>query len=61
MEYRQKRGNGNRGIKADECAAAIIKGLANNDFEIVNPALENLKTATRADLDNLFEKMNGQW
>jgi short-subunit dehydrogenase involved in D-alanine esterification of teichoic acids len=61
MEYREKRGTGNRGIKADKCAAAIIEGLNNNNFEIVSPALENLKTATRANLDNLFEKMNGQW
>ncbi len=61
MEYREKRGTGNRGIKADKCAAAIIKGLANNDFEIVSPALENLKTASRTDLDKLFESMNGQW
>jgi uncharacterized oxidoreductase len=61
MEYREKRGTGNKGIKEDKCAAAIIKGLANDDFEIVNPALENLKTATLADLNKLFGKMNGQW
>jgi uncharacterized oxidoreductase len=61
MEYREKRGTGNKVIKADKCAAAIIKGLANDDFEIVNPALENLKTATLADLNKLFGKMNGQW
>jgi len=61
MEYREKRGTGNRGIKADKCAAAIIEGLSNDDFEILNSALENLKTATRADLDKLFENMNGQW
>ncbi len=61
MEYRDKRGTGNRGIKSDKCAAAIIKGLANDEFEILNPTLENLKTATRSDLDKLFESMNGHW
>jgi len=61
MEYRDKRGTGNRGIKADKCAAAIIDGLAKDDFEILNPNLENLKTSTLNDLDKLFENMNGRW
>ncbi len=61
MEYREGRETGNRGINADKCAAAIIKGLKNDDFEILNPALENLKTATRTDLDKIFEKMNQHW
>jgi hypothetical protein len=43
MEYKEKRGTGNRGIKADKCADAVIKGLANDDFGILSPALENLK------------------
>lgn len=61
MEYRKERGTENVGIKADKCAAAIIEGLKNDEFEILNPALENLKTATKADYDELFEKMNGRW
>ena len=43
MEYKEKRGTGNRGIKADKCADAVIKGLANDDFENIKPCLENLK------------------
>ena len=58
MEYREKIGTSNVGIKADKCAAAIIEGLEKDNFEIENPALEKLKTATRKDFDRLFENMN---
>ncbi len=58
MEYREKVGTTNVGIKADKCATAIIEGLERDNFEIENPALENLKTATREDFDKLFEAMN---
>ena len=60
IEYREKIGTTNVGIKADKCAAAIIEGLEKDNFEIENPALENLKTATREDFDKLFEAMNRQ-
>ena len=58
MEYRKKIGTTNVGVKSDKCAAAIIEGLLKDNFEIENPALENLKTATREDFDKLFEAMN---
>jgi uncharacterized oxidoreductase len=58
MEYRERIGTTNVGITADKCAAAIIEGLKRDNFEIENPALENLKTATREDFDRLFENMN---
>jgi short-subunit dehydrogenase involved in D-alanine esterification of teichoic acids len=61
MEYRKKVGTTNTGIKADKCAASIVDGLEKDKFEIENPALENLKTATMKDIDKLFEKMNGRW
>ena len=60
MEYRKKIGTTNVGVKSDKCAAAIIEGLLKDNFEIENPALENLKTATREDFDKLFEAMNRQ-
>ena len=59
-EYREKVGTTNVGIKADKCADAIIKGLELDDFEIENPALDRLKTATREDFDKLFENMNNR-
>jgi uncharacterized oxidoreductase len=58
MEYRKKIGTTNVGVKSDKCAAAIIEGLLKDNFEIENPALENLKTATIKDFDKLFEAMN---
>jgi uncharacterized oxidoreductase len=61
MEYRKKVGTTNTGIKSDKCAASIVDGLEKDKFEIENPALENLKTATMKDIDKLFEKMNGRW
>ena len=61
MEYRKKVGTTNTVIKSDKCAASIVDGLEKDKFEIENPALENLKTATMKDIDKLFEKMNGRW
>ncbi len=59
-EYRERIGTSNVGIKADKCAIAIMNGLEKDNFEIENPALKNLKTATREDYDHLFEKMNSR-
>jgi uncharacterized oxidoreductase len=60
LEYRKKIGTENSGIKADKCAEAIMKGLANDEFEIVNPAMKKLETATREDLNNIFKSMNSR-
>jgi uncharacterized oxidoreductase len=63
MKYREKRGQAFRGIKAEDYAAFVMKGLENDELEITNPALEKLKNenATLSDLDQLFESMNSRW
>jgi uncharacterized oxidoreductase len=63
MKYRQKKGGKAFGIKAEEYAAFVMKGLERDELEITNPALEKLKNenATLSDLDRLFETMNSRW
>ena len=51
MKYREKRGREFRGINPEEYAAFVMKGLENDEFEILNPALEKLRTATTSDLE----------
>ncbi len=60
MKYRQKRGR-EFGIKAEEYAAFVMKGLENDELEISNPAIEKLRIATMSDLDQLFVSMNSRW
>jgi len=48
-------------MKSDEFAAIVMNGVANDEFEILSPMQQNLKSATRADLDKIFEQMNSRF
>ncbi len=43
-----------------EYVDGIVKGLERDEFEIKNPALENIQTTTFGDLDKVFERMNSR-
>lgn len=43
-----------------EYVDGIVRGLERNEFEIRNPALENLEERTFGDLDNIFGRMNSR-
>ena len=45
-------------MKADEFVPIVMKGIANDELEIFSPMQQNLKMATRTDIDKIFERMN---
>jgi uncharacterized oxidoreductase len=56
---RERRGQVNRGIKPEEVAAATIKGVENDDFEIVIGMAQHLMTMSRTNPEQIFKQMNG--
>jgi uncharacterized oxidoreductase len=56
---RGRRGQYDRGIPAAEVAQATMRALAEDNFEIGIGRSEGLRVASRADLDQLFLRMNG--
>jgi uncharacterized oxidoreductase len=55
---RGQRGQGYRGIKPEEVAAATIKGIENDDYEIVIGMAQNLRTGARTDPEQAFKQIN---
>jgi len=55
---RGQRGQDNRGIKPEEVAAATIKGVENDDFEIVIGMAQNLRMGARTNPEQAFNQIN---
>ena len=55
---RGRRGQANRGIKPEEVAAATMKGIENDDSEIVIGMAQNLKMGSRTDPEKAFKQIN---
>lgn len=55
---RGQRGQEYRGIKPEEVAAATIKGIENDDFEIVIGMAQNLRMGARTDPEQAFKQIN---
>jgi len=58
---RAGRGGFTPNVTATEFAAAVMKGLATDVFEIGYGMTDGFLKASRADLDQRFEQMNSQW
>ena len=55
---RARRGQTDRGIPVQEVADAVMKGLAEDRFEIPVGTAANLVTGSRANFDQIFQNMN---
>ena len=55
---RGQREQANRGIKPEEVAAATMKGIENDDFEIVIGMAQNLRMGSRTDPEKAFKQIN---
>jgi len=55
---RDRRGQTDRGIPPSEVADATLSGLANDEFEIAVGMAEGLRTASRENLEETFQRMN---
>jgi len=55
---RGQRGQEYRGIKPEEVAAATIKGIENDDYEIVIGMAQNLRMGARTDPEQAFKQIN---
>ncbi len=60
-EGRAKRGGFKVDLKPDEFVAAVMKGLAEDRFEIGYGTTEKSLKASREDLDKSFQQMNSRW
>lgn len=60
-EGRAKRGGFRAGLGADEFVAAVMKGMASGRVEIGYGTTERSIKASREELDESFERMNGRW
>ncbi|MGD0154186.1 MAG: SDR family NAD(P)-dependent oxidoreductase [Thermacetogeniaceae bacterium] len=60
-EGRAKRSNFRVDLKPGEFVAAVMKGIANDTFEIGYGMTEGFINASRAELDQSFERMNSGW
>jgi uncharacterized oxidoreductase len=60
-EGRAKRKYTANGVRPDEFAAAVIKGLEADTLEIGYSYTENFRNASRAELDERFRAMNSRW
>jgi uncharacterized oxidoreductase len=60
-EGRAQRGNFKVDLKPDEFAAAVMKDLAADVFEIGYGMSAGMLNASRADLDERFRQMNSRW
>ena len=60
-EGRAKRNYASTGVTSAEFAAAVMKGLQNDEQDIGYSYTENFKKAFRQELDERFLAMNGRW
>ncbi|HBF39822.1 MAG TPA: short-chain dehydrogenase [Firmicutes bacterium] len=60
-EGRAKRGGFRPPLQPEEFVAAVMKGLASNVFEMGYGMSEGFINASRAELDQSFERMNSGW
>ncbi len=60
-EGRAKRGGYKVDLKPGEFVAAVMKGLAEDRFEIGHGTTERSIRASREELDASFQQMNGRW
>ena len=58
---RAKRGGFKANVISTEFVTAVMKGLANDVFEIGYGMTEGFLRASRADLDRSFQQMNARW
>lgn len=61
QEGRAKRGNFKVDLKPGEFVASVMKGIANDVFEIGYGITEGLIKASRGELDKSFQQMNSRW
>ena len=55
---RGERGQEDRGIQPAEVAKATIKALKNNEYEVAVGMAQNLRTYSRKNPEQAFQKMN---
>ena len=55
---RESIGQGNRGISPEEVAAAVLKGIAQDEFEIAVGMAQGLKMGSRTDPEGTFRRLN---
>jgi uncharacterized oxidoreductase len=60
-EGRVQRGHFKAGLTPEEFTTAVMKGLADDVFEIGYGMSAGMIKASRADLDKIFQRINGQW
>jgi uncharacterized oxidoreductase len=60
-EGRAGRGNYKAGLTPEEFAAAAMKGIENDVFEIGYGMTEKSIRASREELDRIFHQMNNRW
>lgn len=58
---RERRKQEYRGIPATEVAEATLAGLANDELEIAIGQAQGLRGGTRAESEQMFQRMNGHW
>jgi uncharacterized oxidoreductase len=56
---RQARGQTDRGVRPEEVAAAALKALAEDEFEVGIGQAQWLHKASREEMDQIFQRMNG--
>lgn len=57
---RAKRGQADRGIPPEEVAQAVMKGMAEDRFEIAVGMATNLVSGSRANFEQIFQSMNAR-
>jgi len=60
-EGRAQRGNFKANLSPEEFTAAVMKGLEGDVLEIGYGMSAGMLTASRADLDKIFQQMNSRW
>jgi uncharacterized oxidoreductase len=58
---RSRRNQEYRGIPASEVAEATLAGLAKDEFEITIGQAQGLRSGTRQESEQVFQRMNGPW
>jgi uncharacterized oxidoreductase len=58
---RERRKQEYRGIPATDVAEATLAGLANDELEIAIGQAQGLRGGTRAESEQMFQRMNGHW
>jgi len=55
---RAQRGQQDRGMRPEEVAQAAMQALEKDQYEVAVGRAENLRTATRSDIEQIFQNMN---